>query len=194
MQYSTDLTTLTNHAAKSRCKFFTELFEVLACVRGRFNFTNIARFSYLDESTLRRNYAQFFDWMKFQVLFFLVFVLPFWETESEEDEVEIIGSIDCSYIDKSGKKTYGIDRFWSGVANKTKKGLEVSLICLTNVVTGQSFSLNVRQTPPGLSASEKGGEDYTRIDFYIEQIMDCIVQLIHIQYYVADGFYAKTKV
>ena len=179
---------------KSRRKFFTELFEVLACVRGRFNFTNIARFSYLDESTLRRNYAQFFDWMKFQVIFFLVFVLPFWETESEEDEVEIIGSIDCSYIDKSGKKTYGIDRFWSGVANKTKKGLEVSLICLTNVATGQSFSLNVRQTPPGLSASEKGGEDYTRIDFYIEQIMDCIVQLPLIQYYVADGFYAKTKV
>lgn len=179
---------------KPRRKFFTELFEVLACVRGRFNFTNIARFSYMNESTLRRNYVQFFDWLKFQVLLFSFFVLPHWEAESEENEVEIIASIDCSYIDKSGKKTYGIDRFWSGVANKTKKGLEVSLVCLTNVKTGQSVSLSVRQTPPGLSASEKSETDYTRVNFYISQILDCVVQLPKIKYYVADGFYAKTKV
>jgi hypothetical protein len=50
---------------KPRRKFFTELFEVLACVRGGFNFINIARFSYLDESTFRINYTYFFDWMKF---------------------------------------------------------------------------------------------------------------------------------
>ena len=95
-----------------------------------------------------------------------------------------IGSVDYSYSDKSGKKRYGIDRFWSGVANKTKKGLEINLICLTNVFTGQSFSFNIRQIPPGLSASKKGGEDYTQIDFYIEQILDCIVQVPQIQYYV----------
>lgn len=178
--------------SKPRRKFFTELFEILPCVRGRFNFTNIARFSCYNECTLRRNYVQFFDWMKFQVLFYLLFVLPFWEAQSEETEV--IASIDCSYVPQSGKKTYGIDYFWSGVANKTKKGLEISLICLTNVATGQSFSLNVRQTPPGLSASEKDGKSYTRIDFYIEQILDCIIQLPQIQYFVADGFYAKTKV
>ena len=120
----------------------------------------------------------------------MLFVFPLWEKEEEE----IIGSIDCSYVDKSGKHTYGIDNFWSGVANKTKKGLEISLICLTNIATGQSFSLNVRQTPPGLSAKEKDGKMYTRIDFYIEQLWDCIVQVPQIQYYVADGFYAKTKV
>ena len=106
----------------------------------------------------------------------------------------MIAVIDCSYVDKSGKCTYGLDKFWSGVANKTKRGLEISLVCLTNVVTGQSFSLSVRQTPSGLSASEKDGEPRTRIDFYVEQLLDCIVQIPQIQYYVADGFYAKTKV
>jgi Transposase DDE domain len=34
---------------------------------------------------------------------------------------------------------------------------------------------------------------YTRIDFYIEQILDCLLQLKAIHYIVADGFYAKTK-
>lgn len=40
----------------------------------------------------------------------------------------VIGAIDCSYINKSGKYTFGIDKFWSGVANQSKKGLEVSLV------------------------------------------------------------------
>jgi hypothetical protein len=34
---------------------------------------------------------------------------------------------------------------------------------------------------------------YTRIDFYIEQIFDCLLNLTSIHYIVADGFYAKTK-
>jgi Transposase DDE domain len=34
---------------------------------------------------------------------------------------------------------------------------------------------------------------YTRINFYIEQIFDCLLNLTSIHYIVADGFYAKTK-
>ena len=77
--------------SKPRRKFFIELFEILPCVRGRFNFTNIARFSHLNESTLRRNYSKFFDWMKFHVLFLSLFIFPNWGKD------EMIASIDCSY-------------------------------------------------------------------------------------------------
>jgi hypothetical protein len=30
----------------------------------------------------------------------------------------IIAAIDCSFISKSGKATYGLDKFWSGVAKE----------------------------------------------------------------------------
>jgi hypothetical protein len=43
-------------------------------------------------------------------------------------------------------------------------------------------------------AQKKEGENrYRRIDFYIEQILDCLLKLTTIPYIVADGFYAKTK-
>jgi hypothetical protein len=43
-------------------------------------------------------------------------------------------------------------------------------------------------------AQKKEGENrYSRIDFYIEQILDCLLKLTTIPYIVADGFYAKTK-
>lgn len=40
---------------------------------------------------------------------------------------------------------------------------------------------------------EKGEEGYTRINFYIEQIFDCLDHLTQVRYFVADGFYAKKK-
>ena len=87
--------------------------------------------------------------------------------------------------------TFGLDKFWSGVAGRTKRGLEISLVCIINVGTGKAWSLDVRQTPSGLSSKEGEGQDYTRIDFYLEQLMDCFVQLPQILYYTADGYYSK---
>lgn len=48
------------------------------------------------------------------------------------------------------------------------------------------------QTPANLSTAEKGS--YTRIDFYLEQIVDALPCIKSIVYFVADGFYAKEKV
>ena len=166
-------------------KFLTELFEIIPCVRGRLNFTNIGRYSKYNEVTLRRNFSKYFDWLKFNYLLIQFAV---------QKKNIVIGAIDCSYINKSGKHTYGVDKFWSGVANQTKKGLEISLVSVIDVDSGSAWSLDVRQTPAGLSKEEAVAADYTRIDFYMEQLADCIVQKPEIEYYTADGFYAKTKV
>ena len=103
-----------------------------------------------------------------------------------------IGVIDCSFISKSGKKTFGIDRFWSGVASRAKSGLEISVLGCINVMTGKAYFLDATQTPSGLSKKE--GNKYSRTDFYLEQILDCLKSLPTIVYYVADGFYAKGKI
>jgi hypothetical protein len=135
---------------KSRCDFFIELFEIILCVRGRLNFTNIARYSKYNESTFRRNYSKFFDWVKFNCHFLQIAI---WGLGKETKE--IIGAIDCSFVSKSGKHTANLDKFWSGVASRVKKGLELSLVCLIDVSNSQRWSLDVRQTPAGLSSKEE---------------------------------------
>ena len=174
---------------KPQRKFLTELFEIIPCVRGRINFMNLSRYSKYNEVTFRRHFGKFFDWLKFN---YLIIQIAFLSGVVKSEEA--IGAIDCSYISKSGKKTYGLDKFWSGVANKAKKGLEISLVCIINTVTGYSWSLSVRQTPSGLSSKEGDGTNYTRVDFYLEQLVDCFVQLPQVLYYTADGYYAKKKV
>ena len=173
--------------SKSRKKFLIELFELLPSIRGRMNFTNMARYSHYNELTFRRHFKEYFDWFTFNCLL-LQMVLLF----QKEAEI-IIGAIDCSYISKAGKHTYGVDKFWSGVLNQTKRGLEVSLICAINVTTGSTWSLNIRQTPNGISSKEEE-HIFTRVDFYIEQLVMCFVEVPQIQYYTADGYYAKKKV
>jgi len=172
--------------SKSRQKFLIELFELLPSIRGRINFTNMARYSHYNELTFRRHFKAFFDWFSFNCVL-LEMVLLCSEAET------IIGAIDCSYISKAGKHTYGLDKFWSGVLNQTKKGLEVSLVCAINIATGHTLSLNIRQTPNALSSKEED-DNFTRIDFYIEQLVMCMVEVPQIQYYTADGYYAKKKV
>ena len=61
-----------------------------------------------------------------------------------------------------------------------------------NVTTGKATFLDATQTPSGLSKKED--TKYSRTDFYLEQILDCLKSLPTIVYYVADGFYAKEKI
>jgi len=174
---------------KPRSDFFIELFEIIPCVRGRMNFTNLARYSKYDESTFRRNYSKFFDWVKFNCYFLQIAI---WGLGGETKE--IIGAIDCSFVSKSGKHTPNLDKFWSGVANRAKKGLEISLVSLIDVSNSQRWSFDVRQTPAGLSSKEGVHGNYTRTDFYIDQLQDCFTQLPQVTHYTGDGFYAKEKV
>ena len=165
--------------------FLVELFDLIFSIQGRINFENLARYSSFDESTFRRNFTKFFDWLNFNLQLMYLGGLSF--------SNPIIAAIDCSFISKAGKKTFGLDKFWSGVANRNKKGLEVSLLALIDVFSGTAWSLDATQTPPNLSAKEGDEKEYTRIDFYLEQILDLLPMLEQVLYFVADGYYAKTK-
>jgi len=165
--------------------FFIEIFNLIYSIQGRFNFQNLTRYSHLNESTFRRNFQKFFDWLDFN--FQLI------QLTSLNSQGEVIAAFDCSYIPKSGSKTYGLDRFWSGCMNRAVKGLELSLVCLIHVDTKKAWALDAMQTPPGLSKKEKD-EGKTRIDFYLSQLYKCFDKLLAVNYFVADGYYAKTKV
>jgi len=172
-------------AGKWNQKFLLELFSNIFSLQGRVNFTNLSRFSKLNECTFRRNFGKFFDWMRFNLILFSLW--------GQSPQAEVIGVVDCSFISKSGKASFGLDKFWSGVAGKAKRGLEISVFGLIDVASAMAWTLEVSQTPPGLCAAESGNS-YSRIDFYVEQMTYCLAHLKAIHYVVADGFYAKTKI
>jgi len=65
--------------------------------------------------------------------------------------------MDCSFIPKSGKKTYGLDWFYNGSASRSEKGLEISVIAVVDVAAHRRYTLSVQQTPPtSVSAPSKG--------------------------------------
>ena len=118
-------------------------------------------------------------------------ILEFYRLDAS---AELIGAIDCSFVPKAGKHTYGLDRFWSGVAGRAKQGLEISLLSLINTLSGEAWSLYAEQTPSGLVQSEGAQSQYTRIDHYLNHWRSCLCKLKTVRYFAADGFYAKRKV
>jgi len=166
--------------------FFHELFRVLFALRGRVNFVNLSRYSVLGEQTFRRQFGQFFDWLGFNLLLLSVLGLKL--------DRQVIGALDASYLPKAGKHTYGLDRFWSGVAGRAKQGLELSLLALIDPSSGRAWSLYAEQTPSGLATNEADASSLTRTDYYLMHWRSCLSRIKEVVYFVADGFYAKAKV
>lgn len=165
-------------------RFITVLLTTVFALRGRLTFTNMARFSPLHEHTFRRHFAKFFDWIRFNLS--VLSLAPF-------ETGDLIGAFDCTFIPKNGKKTYGLDRFFSSTTSKVERGLEVSVLALIETQSQERFTLDATQTPPDLAQDNQAGT-YSRIDFYMEQFCDCASVLPQVKYFVADGHYAKEKV
>lgn len=169
---------------KPQQRFLVALFEVLFAHQGRANFTNLARYSHLHEQTFRRHFARCFHWLFFNL------VLLRLRTHPAET---VIGVFDTSFLPKSGKHTYGLDKFFSHAAKAIRTGLEVSLLGVIATESRRAIALDATQTPPGLSRRATGPR-YSRIDFYLEQLTDCLGHLSKVHYWVGDGYYAKRKV
>jgi hypothetical protein len=108
--------------------FLISLFNSLFSLQGRFNFENLTRYSKYNELTHRRQFSKYFDWFKFNLGFV------------DLAKGTFIGVMDCSFSSKSGKKTFGIDKFWSGVAGVAKRGLEISVLGCIDVDSAQAYT------------------------------------------------------
>jgi len=166
-------------------RFLSKLFKTVIAMRGRVNFTNLARFSHLHEQTFRRHFKKAFQWIWFNLIVFRLRRHP---------EEPIIGAFDCTFLPKSGTETWGLGQFFSSLAGKPKKGLEVSVLGIVATSSRRAFGIDATQTPSDLSTGEEEG--YSRVDFYLEQITDLYDHLadLGVSHWVGDGFYAKQKV
>lgn len=90
-----------------------------------------------------------------------------------------IGAMDCSFIPKSGKATYGLDWFYNGSTSRSEKGLEISLIAVIDVKTHRGYSLSVQQTPATVAKRQtKAQSQHQQITWaMIEQTRQMLGQL-----------------
>jgi hypothetical protein len=106
-------------------------------VCGKANFTNLSRYSDYSERTYRRQYRKEVDFIQLHGATIGLAI---------ESSREQIASIDCSFVSKSGKETWGLAQFYNGSAGKAEKGLEVSVIAVVDVAAHQGYTLSVQQT------------------------------------------------
>lgn len=147
----------------------------LMCFCGRANFTNLSRYSELNEKTYRRHYSQ---------------ALPFTTLNSRliqqcsSSKPERIAAIDCTFLPKSGKTTFGIDYFYNGSHGKSERGLEWSVLSIIDLKQNTAYSFNAVQTKPEQSEP--------RTQQYLEQVQENRQALpSDINYLVGDGYYSK---
>ncbi|MBT9316187.1 transposase [Leptothoe spongobia TAU-MAC 1115] len=104
-----------------------------------------------------------------------------------------VGVVDASFVPKSGKATYGIDRFYNGKASRPERGLELSMIAVVDVDQAIGYTLSVQQTPP-IEAEAEVSPNWTRVDDYLEHLRTTRSDLPGtVRYLVGDGFYSKLK-
>ncbi|MGB7894326.1 MAG: transposase [Microcoleus sp.] len=194
--------------SQSQKKFMVTLFSTILLVYGKVNFTNLSRYSSLSEKTYRRHFLKNFDFAEFNQYFI---------NKALDSEQTIIAVIDCSFIDKSGKKTEGKASFYNGVAGRPEEGLEISVISVVEVATHLSYSVSVQQTPwrpptelpkNPLTAQRKrkskkptkkkarlcSTPEITRVDDYAQHLKKTRSLLPEsVRYLVADGYYCRAK-
>ena len=119
-------------------KFLVTLFVTILLMRGKVNFRNLSRYSNLSEKTYSRQYRQSFNFVEFNERL-IEKIIP--------GHHERIGVMDCSYIPKSGKETYGLGFFYDSRHDQASKGLEISNLAIVDVTDNTGYSLSTWQTP-----------------------------------------------
>ena len=158
--------------------FIAGLFSVLMIFHGRATFRNMSRYCDMGERRFSRWYRRDFDFATFNHLLL---------TEMLPEENEYIAAIDANFIEKSGKKTAGIGKFYNGKTGYAERGLEMSLVSIIDLQANTAYSFDARQT---LDDPEK---KKTRTAGYVQQVQELVSRLKahEINYLVMDNWYSK---
>lgn len=117
--------------AKPQRKFLAALIATILSLRGRFNYRNLARYGGYTERSYARQFQQSFPWLEYHAKL-LQAALP--------SSHELVAAQDASFIPKSGKKTYGLDRFYNGCAGRPERGLEISVVAVVDVTKNSELT------------------------------------------------------
>lgn len=157
-------------------KFIIHLFPLWFCIRGRHNYTNLARYGHYGEDTYRQNAGRPFPFLTFNRL--LV---------KQSFSENCLIAFDPTYISKSGKHTKGVGYFYSGCAGREKWGLEFSGIAAIDLTIKKALHLEAIQT---LYDPDKE----TLLAYYARTIIERKNELMPISKLIAaDAFFARAS-
>lgn len=159
---------------KCQHKFIVHLFTLWLSIRGRHNYTNLARYGRHGEDTYRQNAKRAFPFMTFNKA--LV---------QQEFSHDCVIAFDPTYISKSGKHTAGVGYFYSGCAGREKWGIEFSGIAAIDLTNKTALHLEAVQTIDIL-------ENETILEFYARQIVNRKKYFKEISSLIAvDAFFSR---
>lgn len=160
---------------KPQKKFLSWIFEKWVMLPVRHNFLNLFRYgggSYCEKS-IRHQFSRrinFCGWFE--------------SSMGSLKNKTCIAAFDPSHIGKSGKKTYGKDRFWSGKDQRAKPGLEIGCLALVDVEDSTAYSVEAVQTPADMKG--KLMAHYVGI---IKNNMETLRR--YTEYLAVDGYFMK---
>lgn len=163
--------------SRVRMKFVTHVFVLFLSMRGRLNFANMARYGSYSEKSYRTHFAGVFPFFSFNL-----------QLAQQVCSPSRLIVADCTYLPKSGKATPQLGKFWNGCVRKAMPGLELSTLAVVDMEKHTAFHLESLLTPGTLPDEE------SRIDFYVQQIIDRATDLKTLaDYLVYDGAAGKKK-
>ena len=173
--------------SRPQSKFMVVLLRLFLYFRGKANFRNFSRYSLYCEKTFSRWFRKNFDFIGFNTLL-LKNIL--------NKDFELVVAIDCSFVSKSGKASFGIGQFYNGCHSKAEKGLEISMLAIVDVAYNTAYQFSTQQTLPAADFEDLTGNagNKTRIDQYLYHLkrdFEFLPETIDIL--VADGYYSKKK-
>jgi len=164
---------------KPQKDFFIEIMLLFLSIKGRMNFLQFGRYGKFGEQRYRQQFEKPFNFMDFNKNIILT-----------HGSSHFAIAFDPSYISKSGKKTPGYDKFWSGVAGAAKFGLEIGGIAAIDIENKTAFHLEAVQTPTYEDINKK--DDMSLLIWYATIIVHRKDDLTAIsKHLVADAYFSK---
>ena len=163
---------------KSRHTFFVATMLLFLNIKGKINFLQLGRYGASGEQRYRQQFEIPYEFMKFNAKI----------VETYASKHVVIG-FDPSYISKSGKCTYGLGNYWSGVAGTAKHGLEISGIAAIDIENNTALHLEAVQTPGKKELKELG---FNLLSWYANCVVERAKTLKKIsKCLVADAYFSK---
>jgi len=159
---------------KRQYYFILEVHLLFLSIKGKLNFLQLGRYGQQSEQRFRNQFEKSFDHLCFNK-----------ELVMENGSGHYTIAFDPSYISKSGKSTSGVGWYWSGVAGKTKWGLEIGGLAIIDIDNHTGFHLDAVQTPNTLESGKL-------LEHYSNLIISRKEQLQQISnYIVVDAYFSK---
>ncbi len=159
-------------------------------VCGKVNYTNLSRYSNYSERTYRRYFQQGLGLEELNQ----TLIEQLREASSHQ-----IAVVDCNFVEKSGRHTYGLDRFYNGKSQRAERGLEWSVVAIVDLEQNTGYTLSAQQTEAGLATQADAVAPVqqprgNRVDFYLGHLAYCQTYFpSELRYVVGDAFYSKYK-